>query len=63
MPRPIVSAVFSAGVRGIGCVLFAAHGDCTVTSCRLPSLRGAFLLFKESAVCVGDKFGSWPLDD
>ena len=37
LPRPIVSAVFSAGVRGIGCVLFAAHGDCTVFSCRSPS--------------------------
>lgn len=37
LPRPIVSAVFSAGVRGIGCVLFAAQGDCTVFSCRSPS--------------------------
>ena len=30
LPRPIVSALFSAGVRGIGCVSFAPHGDCTV---------------------------------
>jgi len=28
-----------------------------------PSLRRAFLLFEESAVRVGDKFGPWPLDD
>lgn len=30
LPRPIVSAVFSAGVRGIGCVSFAAQGVCPV---------------------------------
>lgn len=73
LPRPIVSAVFSAGVRGIGCVSFAAQGVCQVFSCCLPSLRGVFLSFAESAPCllpfeesaayVGDKFGPWPLDD
>lgn len=67
LPRPIVSAVFSAGVRGIGCVSFAAQGVCPVFSCCLPSLPGVFLPFAESAPCflpfeesavyVGDKFG------
>lgn len=74
LPRPIVGAVFSAVVRGISCVLFAAHGDCTVfsccllslhgVSCRSPSLCRAFLPFKESAVCVviNSVHGRWTID-
>ena len=64
---------FRLAFAELAAFLFAAQGFCTVFSCRSPSLSRvicrstsrcrAFLPFEESAVCVGDKFGPWPLDD
>ena len=64
LPRPIVSAVFAAGVRGICCVLFAAHGDCAVFSCRSPSWCRAFCRSKSPlyASVINSVHGRWTID-